>query len=450
MKRVKQNVWPFASKATSPRMTTPASGGIARHAKKRPAATKARESEAPRALSFDESKLEAHYKRGGTLAEFLRDNPGADRREVTDRAHRYRAQKNVTGARRCVICGSTSDLGVMHLDGNESHDGKNNLAWGCRSCNGILSAAFQRIGAGRPTNQYNPAGGKAPTFEQYAFAVSNHTRNAHDEGGAIIHATPKSKRIEYARRIAGLKAERGRSRDDERWNPAEYYLVADGRTSPVSKQWSREDAEAKAAALNEKRRVAGKPPIYGVYVPDHSTRTGYKSNPASAAADAYQDFHGKPPDEFVEVKERVHTHRHLSSAGELERLKIAAIDGRRKVTLVDFGGALLAFSEKRNQLFVKGGDQSVDLKSFGIDPREAHEVETLGKVLELDYFTDKKHLGSEGGVATYRHKMRTTNENGRHVTVRIARYPDLIYRVRDKQLEFSGGSYTIIPEGIDR
>ena len=56
------------------------------------------------------------------------------------------------------------------------------------------------------TRQYNPAGDKVPTFQQYAWGVSNHERGAHDEGGAIIHATPRSKRIEYARRIAAIKA----------------------------------------------------------------------------------------------------------------------------------------------------------------------------------------------------------------------------------------------------
>ena len=58
-----------------------------------------------------------------------------------------------------------------------------------------------------------------PTFAQYAYAVSTHqgrkyikghgwAPGAHDEGGAIIHATPKSKRREYADRIADMK--RGR------------------------------------------------------------------------------------------------------------------------------------------------------------------------------------------------------------------------------------------------
>ena len=129
-------------------------------------------------------------------------NPGG---EVTDRAKRYRAQQNVSGPKKCVFCGAKKDLGVMHLSGDESHGEKQNLAWGCRSCNGKLSAAWKRAGSKVRTKQFNPASG-VPSFQQYAWAVSNHTRGAHDEGGAVIHATPKAKRIEYAGRIAGIKA----------------------------------------------------------------------------------------------------------------------------------------------------------------------------------------------------------------------------------------------------
>ncbi len=89
-----------------------------------------------------------------------------------------------------------------------------------------------------------------------------------------------------------------------------------------------------------------------------------------------------------------------------------------------------------------------ELRKFGIS--KPHELETLGKVVSLDYFTSKSHLGDEGGTAVYAHTLRTTNENGRHVVVRIARYPDLIYRVMDQQMEFSGGSYEIRAEGIDK
>lgn len=130
--------------------------------------------------------------------------------QITDRAKRYRAQQNVKGPKRCVICGSKKNLDVMHLSGDESDGESKNLAYGCRKCNAKLAAAFKAAGSKIRTRQYNP--GSVPTFSQYAWAVSNHRRGAHDEGGAIIHATPRHKRIEYARRIADIKA--GHRRDE--------------------------------------------------------------------------------------------------------------------------------------------------------------------------------------------------------------------------------------------
>ena len=188
-----------------------------------------------------------------------------------------------------------------------------------------------------------------------------------------------------------------------------------------------------------------------VVVVSNSGKRKRKGNPAEEAAQGYRDFHGEDPKEMVSVTTKVHFHRHLSAAGQLEYLVIDTEDGKYRTT-VKFGkGVLLAFNEKRNQLFIEGGDQSVDLKDFGINPKDAHELETLGKATRIGYFTNKTHLSAvDGGEAIYDHKFRMTNENGRHVTVRVAKYPDVIYRVRDQHLEFSGGSYKILPEGIDK
>ena len=132
--------------------------------------------------------------------------------------------------------------------------------------------------------------------------------------------------------------------------------------------------------------------------------------------------------------------------GLLNYLEVIGVD--RELHVIDkFGGSLLSFNEQKNQLFVVGGDQSVNLTDYGL--MHPHEVETLGRVRDIGYDGEKHHLGAEGGKALYIHRFRTTNENGEHVIVDVARYPDLIYRVRDKRLEFSGGSYTIRREGID-
>ena len=202
--------------------------------------------------------------------------------------------------------------------------------------------------------------------------------------------------------------------------------------SPVFARKSKRGALSSANALVKQGRA---------------TRVELRANPAALAAERYEEFHGHAPTETVEVRKQVHFHKHLAGAGKLVTLVVKGVDHQvHKIS--GFKGALLAFSESGKQLFIEGGDQAINLEDFGItDP---HEVETLGKVLEIEYATDKHHLGSEGGKAVYAHQFRTTNEDGEHVTVTIARYPDLIYRVLDEQLEFSGGSYEIKAEGIDR
>jgi hypothetical protein len=160
-----------------------------------------------------------------------------------------------------------------------------------------------------------------------------------------------------------------------------------------------------------------------------------KRNPADAAAEVYEEFHGTPSTEVVTVSGPVHYHSHLAALGKLAYLKVAGVDGYMH-TLKDFSGSLLCSNENRNQLFVEGGDQAVDLDVFGISA--PHEVETLGQVTEIGYRTDKKHLGEQGGKALYFH---ITGEDG-------GSSPDLLYRVRDERLEFSGGSYEITGDGI--
>lgn len=320
------------------------------------------------------------------------------RANITDRAHRYRANKLAPAGRKvCAWCGSTSNVVPDHIDGHPDHTTRDNLQWLCKSCNTKKGAAFAKLGKGRLTKQYNPSQG-VPTFQQYAWAVANHTRGAHDEGGVIIHATPRRKRIEYAKQIAGVKRERG--------------------TDSSLPEWARNPG---------------------------------KRNPAEAAAEAFKEFHGYPPNEVIKVVREVHHHKHLAAAGDLAGLIVRPIDARLPNQKIEgMGDALLCFNEKKNQLFIENanGISNAGLRRFGITT--VHEIETIGKILKVGYFTDKKHLGKEGGEAIYSHTFRTTNENGTHITVKIARYPDLIYRVLEEQFEISGGSYEILREGIDK
>jgi hypothetical protein len=312
---------------------------------------------------------------------------------VTDRAHRYRANALIpVDGQSCLFCGSTRFLVPDHWDGHPDHTVPENLEVLCKACNTAKGAAFKKAKRGRLTKQFNPAwGGGATSVGQWMKAV-----------GAI---TPHINR-----------GDRGLVSDMN--TQAAVDMI---RATPQSK---RREFAAKLIAAKLRRR-----------------------NPANASADVFKEFHGYPADEVVTVSKRVHYHKHLAAAGELVGLDVWGIDETGH-HLKGFSGALLAFNEKKNQLFIEGGDQVINVDNFGID--EPHEMETLGVVTKITYFANKTHLGDEGGEAVYGHRFRTTNENGKHVVVTMTRYPDLIYDVVNEQLLFSGGSYEILREGINK
>jgi hypothetical protein len=510
------------------------------------------------------------------------------RANLTDRAKRYRAQSAVYGVRRCVLCGAKGRLDVMHLDGNEANGDPQNLAYGCRSCNGKLAAAFKRIGAGVPTDQYNPRNNpNVPTFGQYCWAVSQQRHSGeHGEAGAVIHATPKSKRIEYAGRIAEIKrGERGnpmakrniwpfgagqplgtrtthhrrgsralsskaaqkqaREQEAERlerklgsrdlsaqlqrhyarggtlaeflqanpgWHPIaklhrEYeklvrkigperstkrlQALIDKRdrvakelarlgfpvnpgtgafercVEAVSEKGGAYDPRAVCAAAGRKKYGAKKfqemalagreraarknlvDPTVAAMIGSEFSKLGDKlrkkagRNPAEAAAEMSERFHGRPVTEVLDIEERVHYHEHLAELGELQRLKVKALDGGI-VTLTGFDGAILCSNEDGSQLYIRGGDQSVDVSQFAVE-KPYHDFEDLGEVLKLWYFTTKDHLGDEGGTASYHHTLSEEDFQRRGTKTRR---PRLQYSTRDQLLSFSGGRYTVEPEGI--
>lgn len=178
---------------------------------------------------------------------------------ITDRAKRYRANRNPPPGRKiCTFCARRENVDIDHVNGDEGDDSPENKMFLCRPCNtqkGIVQAR-NRIGV--RTRQFNPwkvptfaefkhsaavllgvapgdvgeatervratppekraafaeklaANPEPPTYAQYAHAVSIHDKkhHAHDEGGAIIHATPPALRSKYARQIASKKKKRG-------------------------------------------------------------------------------------------------------------------------------------------------------------------------------------------------------------------------------------------------
>lgn len=162
-------------------------------------------------------------------------------------------------------------------------------------------------------------------------------------------------------------------------------------------------------------------------------------NPKAAARAAFEEFHGTPATGAVVVEEELHYHEHLADVGELVKLEVLpAGDDSEGVVLEGFDGAWLAMNEEKTDLFVVGGDQSVDCGVFGLVP-PYKETEVLGEVEFIEYFTTKEHLGDEGGTANFRHQF---GEDGGEL-------PVLLYKTIDRRLEFAGGDYGIIAEGIE-
>lgn len=165
-----------------------------------------------------------------------------------------------------------------------------------------------------------------------------------------------------------------------------------------------------------------------------------KRNPSeyAAAVESSEEFHGTDAHEQFEVKTKIFEHETLSDLGELVSMDILSTNGG-VVHLSEFQGARLAQSPKGFpfQLFIEGGDQEVDLSDFDIEV--PHEIEVLGKLKSIKYYTDKKHLGRDGGLANYKHKLGETS----------GKVPHVIYDVMNKTLSIAGGAYTILPEGID-
>lgn len=176
--------------------------------------------------------------------------------------------------------------------------------------------------------------------------------------------------------------------------------------------------------------------------------TKRKPSEYAAAAAASEAFHGTPAHEEFNIVTEVFEFDNLGDCGELLKLEVIPIHGGSGITLTKFDGARLGQSPKGfpDQLYIEGGDQSVDLDEFEIS--RPHALEVLGKLKFITYYTVKYHLGKDGGDANYRHKFadnppmirRGTNPKNR---------PTIIYDTMNNLISLAGGEYQILPEGID-
>ncbi|MCJ7501836.1 MAG: hypothetical protein MUP80_02080 [Acidobacteriia bacterium] len=165
---------------------------------------------------------------------------------------------------------------------------------------------------------------------------------------------------------------------------------------------------------------------------------GGRRNPEPQAAALYEDFHGKPPGETLEIVTEKHEHDWLVQLGVLVELKVATVSNLD--ALIRFTGKdapQLCSSEDGRQLYIEGGDQALDLEKLRMSGKKwEKDSMVLGVLYELTYQTQKGFQRFK--LTDYFHKMG--DESGVQ--------PSLLYSPRDKLLSVSGGQYEVKPEGI--
>lgn len=178
-----------------------------------------------------------------------------------------------------------------------------------------------------------------------------------------------------------------------------------------------------------------------------------KRNPESTAADLYEQFHGTPSTEILEVVEDLHVHGNLGGLGQLVEMYVV-MPGQYKTNLKapspDGRDAIqVSGTEDGNNIYFRSGDQSIDVEALGFEPSISikHEGDTyqasqikdamvLGYVHKLTYRTEKAFDDFE--TIDYYHKVGEDTK----------RCPMLIYDTLNSLMSFAGGEFVITPAGI--
>jgi hypothetical protein len=176
-----------------------------------------------------------------------------------------------------------------------------------------------------------------------------------------------------------------------------------------------------------------------------------KKNPAAQASAMYELFHGMPPNEVIEIVERVHVHSNLWTAGTLTSMVIQTERGRKFNLVAPDPDACkksdivyVTFNEGGNQMYFRGGNQEIPrrlLEQYGFKADDFREHMIIGAVLELTYRTRKSFEKNGKEQVDFYHPLG--HEHAGNVL------PLLVYKPRDPSMEIYGGRYKVLPKRGD-
>lgn len=154
------------------------------------------------------------------------------------------------------------------------------------------------------------------------------------------------------------------------------------------------------------------------------------------AADLYEDFHGKRSEQITTLIESQRIRSDYAQLGRLIWIDLNTLTGLRAV--LEFGDDThLCSSPDGRQLFILGGDQTVDLGALDMSSDEwMRDSMVLGTAEKITYRTEKGFHDFE--EIDYYHKL------GEDTGVK----PQLVYDTINRRLSLVGGQYLVKPEGI--
>ncbi len=273
--------------------------------------------------------------------------------------------------------------------------------------------------------------------------------------------------VEKRAKDLGIKHEALTEAHPRRWNPASYELhqSAYGAGKATGSDWR--GRFTKAGAQKEfKNWVAyrrqsllsalSESDIAGLWTDFYAgAKWGFESapvrrNPAPSAAGLYESFHGKPATEELVIEEEVHEHEHLAVLGRLVECWIETPTGL--LAQIEFdqdddsNPVMLCSSEDGKQLYIEGGDQTVDLGSLKMDTDEwKKDRMVLGQFAAPDPSSKgPKRRKHNLGYMTKKdfdklEEILYLHDLGEDTGVR----PYLEFDTRNNRLHVSGGQYFI-------
>jgi hypothetical protein len=164
-------------------------------------------------------------------------------------------------------------------------------------------------------------------------------------------------------------------------------------------------------------------------------------NPEPAAAALYETFHGSPSTETLEITQDIHYHGHLTVLGDLVELKVNTFTGKQATISFSAddpeGSTKLCSNESGTQLYIEGGDQSLDLTGLGFNKAQSSKDHVaVGVLFELTYRAKKQFQKFK--LTDYYHGLG--EETGYE--------PILNFDTMNQSMTVSGGEYQVKAEGI--